>query len=78
MMLKIESLSKILRKDAGYYDGIHVYSEDAFTDIKKIEESLPRSVKIVGWWEQNGSIVRSSLDTNEKNEYFVLYNNFNF
>ena len=51
----ITSLQTILNKDANYYNGIHVYSDDAFKDIKLLQEELGASFGVVGWWQQNGN-----------------------
>lgn len=51
----ISSLQKILNKDENYFDGIHVYSSDAFTDIKLIQEEIGPKYGVVGWWQQNGN-----------------------
>jgi len=35
------------------YDGIHIYSKNPRVDILKIKKSLPQSVLVRGWWEDN-------------------------
>jgi len=51
----ISSLQTILNKDENYFDGIHVYSDDAFKDIKLLQEELGANFGVVGWWQQNGN-----------------------
>ena len=51
---------KVLKREKGVYDGIHIYSAHAQDDIKKIIAYLEKigyanSVRIQGWWEQNAS-----------------------
>lgn len=56
MYTSIEALQTLLKKDDKSYDGIHVYSDDAFKDIEKIRTYLEDyGVGVVGWWQQNGN-----------------------
>ena len=56
MYTSIEALRTILKKDNTYYDGIHIYSDKPFKDIKLIQKELSQfAVGIVGWWQQNGN-----------------------
>lgn len=55
MYTTIESLSKVLNYKKDIYDGVHIYSENAFEDIKKIEKELPEHISVVGWWQMNGN-----------------------
>jgi len=55
MYTTIEALQTILRKPKDTYDGIHVYSNNPFEDIKKLEKFLPKTIGVVGWWQQNGN-----------------------
>ncbi len=55
-----EAFEKILKRPQGIYDGIHIYSKDAMSDIKKIKEffvkkGLSNKLIIEGWWQQNSS-----------------------
>jgi putative ABC transport system permease protein len=70
MYTTIESLAKVLRKNDGYYDGIHIYSDNSFEDIKRVKEFLPSSVSIIGWWQQNGSFF--SAQEMEKKALFIV------
>lgn len=56
-----EAFQKILKREKGVYDGIHIHSNDAVNDIKKIntflkEIAYDKGVRIQGWWEQNASL----------------------
>jgi len=55
-----KAFHKVLKRPEGIYDGIHIYSKKAMSDIKKIREFLTKKglsnkVLIEGWWEQNSS-----------------------
>ena len=72
MYTPIESLQTILRKPAHIYDGIHIYSDDAFNDIKEIEEYLDSSsIGIIGWWQQNGNFF-AAMQMEKKALFIVL------
>ncbi len=72
MYTSIEALRTILKKDDGYYDGIHIYSKNPFEDIKLIEKELPKfGVGIVGWWQQNGNFF-SAMEMEKKALFIVL------
>ncbi len=52
----IKALQSILKKPKDTYDGIHIYSKDAFNDIKDIKNTLKDyGVTVIGWWQQNGN-----------------------
>ena len=56
MYTSIEALQTLLKKEAGQYDGIHVFSNDAFADIEKLKISLEDTGNsVIGWWQQNGN-----------------------
>lgn len=72
MYTPIESLQTILRKPTHIYDGIHIYSDDAFNDIKEIETYLDSSsVGIIGWWQQNGNFF-AAMQMEKKALFIVL------
>jgi putative ABC transport system permease protein len=70
MYTTIESVAKVTRKRTGYYDGIHIFSDDPFEDIKRLKEVLPASVGVIGWWQQNGSFF--SAQELEKKALFIV------
>jgi len=72
MYTSIEALRTILKKDKTHFDGIHVYSDDPFTDIKRIQKVLPKyGVGIIGWWQQNGNFF-SAMAMEKKALFIVL------
>ena len=72
MYTTIESLQTILRKDKNVYDGIHIYSKDAFVDIKRLQKELDgTSVGIIGWWQQNGNFF-AAMQMEKKALFIVL------
>jgi putative ABC transport system permease protein len=50
-----KTFEKILGREPGRYDGIHIESDHPMRDIEQIKEELPGSVGIIGWWQQNGN-----------------------
>ena len=56
MYTSLEALQILLKKEPGDYDGIHIYSNDAFADMEKLKETLRGTNSgVVGWWQQNGN-----------------------
>jgi len=56
MYTSLDAISTILNKPKTVFDGIHIYSNKPFEDIKILEEELKNySIGIVGWWQQNGN-----------------------
>ncbi len=49
------TFEKILKRDGGVYDGIHIESKHPMRDIELLRSELPSTVGILGWWEQNGN-----------------------
>jgi len=71
MYTSISALRTILRKSDNYFDGIHIYSDEPFKDIKRIKKVLPSfGVGVIGWWQQNGNFF-SAMEM-EKNALFVV------
>jgi len=72
MYTSIEALQRILHKDKNTYDGIHIYSNDAMNDIKRIEKFIPEfSVGVAGWWQQNGNLF-SAMELEKQALFLVL------
>ncbi|PLY05146.1 MAG: hypothetical protein C0625_14015 [Arcobacter sp.] len=68
----IESLQTLLKKNKESFDGIHVYSDNAMEDIKKIKEFLkPHTAGVVGWWQQNGNFF-AAMEMEKKALFIVL------
>lgn len=55
MYTTLEGLAQVMQYEQGHYDGIHIYSDDPFSDIEKIRHVLPNDLGIVGWWQMNGN-----------------------
>ena len=73
MYTSIEALQTLFRKQAGYYDGIHIYTKDAFNDINKIKEVLIHhpGIGVIGWWQQNGNFF-AAMELEKKALFIVL------
>lgn len=48
----LESLQTVLDLEKDSFEGIHIYSDDAMSDITKLQEFMPNA-RVIGWWEQN-------------------------
>ncbi len=71
-----EAFQKVLKRQKGIYDGIHIYSHDAMNDLKKINAYLKsinydKGVRIQGWWEQNTSFF-AAMEMEKKALFLVL------
>jgi putative ABC transport system permease protein len=53
------------------YDGIHIFSKNPREDIIKIKKSLPISVTIKGWWEDNVNFF-AALEMEKASLFIVL------
>ncbi len=71
MYTSISAIQTILRKPKNIYDGIHIFSDDPFKDIKELEKFLPMSVGVVGWWQQNGNFF-AAMEMEKKALFIVL------
>ncbi len=71
MYANADDLAKILGYESGDFDGVHIYSDDPFNDIKKIDEILPQTARAIGWWEQNGNFF-SALALEKRALFIVL------
>ncbi|MCH5336954.1 MAG: ABC transporter permease [Campylobacter sp.] len=63
-----------LRKILGYtkdYDGIHIYSKNAFEDIEKLRQYIGENYISIGWWEQNQNFF-SALELEKRALFIVL------
>lgn len=51
-----KDLARVLGKDEGSYDGIHIYAKNPLEDIKTLSQALPQDrYALIGWWQQNGN-----------------------
>ncbi|NLC27449.1 MAG: ABC transporter permease [Campylobacteraceae bacterium] len=71
MYTDIKALSTVLGYEENLYDGVHIYSEKPFVDIKTLKEFLPQHLHVVGWWEQNGNFF-SALALEKRALFIVL------
>lgn len=68
----IEALQTLLKKDKNSFDGIHVYSNNAMKDIKKLQEYLSAyGAGVIGWWQQNGNFF-AAMELEKKALFIVL------
>ena len=71
-----EAFQKVLKRQAGVYDGIHIYSHDAMNHLALINAylkdiGLADGVRVQGWWEQNTSFF-AAMEMEKKALFLVL------
>ena len=71
-----EAFQKVLKRQKGIYDGIHIYSADAMNDLVLINSylksiGLANGVRVQGWWEQNTSFF-AAMEMEKKALFLVL------
>jgi len=71
MYTTLEAFEKLLKRKAGVYDGLHIYTDDPIEEIEQIRKVLPESVVIEGWWQQNGNFF-SAMEMEKKALFLVL------
>jgi putative ABC transport system permease protein len=62
---------KLLKREKGVYDGLHIYTEEPMQEIKKIREMIPETVIVEGWWQQNGNFF-AAMEMEKKALFLVL------
>ncbi len=67
----LEAFQRLLKREKGIYDGIHIYTKEPLKEIEAIKAELPQSVIIEGWWQQNGSFF-SAMEMEKKALFLVL------
>jgi putative ABC transport system permease protein len=67
----LQALQKLLKKEQGYYDGVHIHSQNPMKDIKEIAKTLPQETTIQGWWQQNGNFF-AAMEMEKKALFLVL------
>ncbi|NOQ31924.1 MAG: FtsX-like permease family protein [Helicobacteraceae bacterium] len=67
----LESLQKVLRIPSHQYDGIHIFSSNPHKDLERIQKTLPQSVLVKGWWEDNMNFF-AALELEKKSLFIVL------
>lgn len=72
MYTDVNALRKVLGiSNQQSYDGVHVYSENAFRDVEKLKSYLKSDYAVVGWWEQNQNFF-SALKLEKRALFIVL------
>jgi len=71
MYTTLEAFEKLLKRKAGSYDGLHVYTQNPMDEIQAIKAELPEMVVIEGWWQQNGNFF-AAMEMEKKALFLVL------
>jgi len=71
MYTTLEAFEKLLKREHGNYDGLHIYSKNPMDDIEAIKKELPEMVVIEGWWQQNGNFF-AAMEMEKKALFLVL------
>ncbi len=66
-----EAFEKLLKRQKGSYDGVHIYTENPMKEIEAIRSALPEMVVIEGWWQQNGNFF-AAMEMEKKALFLVL------
>ncbi len=66
-----EAFQKLLKRRAGTYDGLHIFTENPLDEIEAIRAILPENVVIEGWWQQNGNFF-AAMEMEKKALFLVL------
>jgi len=72
----LEAFQKVLKKEVGYYDGVHIYSAKPMEDIEKlktfvIQNGMGEKMVLEGWWEQNMSFF-AAMEMEKRALFLVL------
>lgn len=67
----LEAFQKLLSRKVGFYDGLHIYTDDPLGEIEMLRKALPDTVMIEGWWQQNGNFF-SAMEMEKKALFLVL------
>jgi putative ABC transport system permease protein len=71
MYTSLEAFEKLLKRQHGTYDGLHIYTKKPLKEIDRIKSALPQTVVIEGWWQQNGNFF-SAMEMEKKALFLVL------
>ena len=55
VFLTIDALRLIKQTPDSVYDGIRIYTQNARSDLQRVQDALPQGFRVIGWWEQNGN-----------------------
>lgn len=67
----LEAFETLLDREKGFYDGLHLFTENPLEEIESIKKALPGNVIIEGWWEQNGNFF-TAMAMEKKALFLVL------
>jgi len=67
----LESVRKVLRLKKDVYDGIHIETPNAMSDIELLKNEIGPHFRVVGWWEQNGNFF-SAMELEKRALFIVL------
>jgi len=71
MYTPLEAFEKLLKRKHGFYDGLHIYTENPFDEIADIKAILPSNVVIEGWWQQNANMF-AAMEMEKQALFLVL------
>lgn len=67
----LHSLQTVMNLPANLYDGIHVGTAHPHEDIERLRKTLPKGVRIRGWWEENVNFF-AALELEKRSLFIVL------
>ncbi len=71
MYTSLEAFEKLLKRQHGVYDGLHIYTEDPVKEIEALRAFLPENIIAEGWWQQNGNFF-AAMEMEKKALFLVL------
>jgi len=71
MYTSLEAFEKLLKREDGIYDGLHIYTENPLEEIKALRKVLPETIIAEGWWQQNGNFF-AAMEMEKKALFLVL------
>jgi len=71
MYTSLEAFEKLLDRQDGFYDGLHIYTEKPLKEIDELKKILPETVIVEGWWQQNGNFF-AAMEMEKKALFLVL------
>jgi len=71
MYTSLDAFEKLLKREHGFYDGLHIYTKKPLKEIEEIKSLLPQTVIVEGWWQQNGNFF-AAMEMEKKALFLVL------